>query len=142
MNRNQTTTQNDISKLILRVSLGVILLAHGSLKLFVFTPAGTVGFFESLGLPAIFAYLTILGELGLGTTLILGLVTRISAVLSLPIMLGATWVHAGNGWLFSNQGGGWEFPALLAILSMVVALQGSDRFALANKLPINSPILQ
>ncbi|MEO1710374.1 MAG: DoxX family protein, partial [Pseudomonadota bacterium] len=43
----------------LRISLGVMYLAHGLLKVLVFTPAGTVQFFEGLGLPAIFAYATI-----------------------------------------------------------------------------------
>ena len=65
------TNQNTApyAALILRVSLGVLFLAHGALKLFVFTPAGTVGFFESLGLPGFFAYLTILAEVGGGAAL-------------------------------------------------------------------------
>src|SRR5437899_11167423 len=45
--------------LLLRVSLGVLFLIHASLKIFVFTPAGTAQFFESLGLPGFLAYLTI-----------------------------------------------------------------------------------
>jgi len=52
-----------LGAMLLRVALGVILLAHGLLKVFVFTIPGTVGFFESLGLPAVVAYLTIFGEL-------------------------------------------------------------------------------
>lgn len=48
---------------ILRVSLGILFLAHAGLKIFVFTPAGTVGFFESLGLPGPLAYLVIAAEL-------------------------------------------------------------------------------
>lgn len=133
-----TFTNDDFAKLLLRSSLGVVLLAHGALKLFVFTPAGTVGFFASIGLPAIAAYLTILGELGLGMTLIFGLATRLSALLSVPILAGATWVHVANGWLFSNQGGGWEFPALLVILAAIVAIQGAGRFAIAQFIPTNS----
>src|SRR3546814_9634972 len=58
--------------LILRVALGVMFLVHSLyLKVFVFTVAGTVGFFESLGLPGLFAYLTILAEIGGGIALIL-----------------------------------------------------------------------
>lgn len=119
----------------LRVALGTVLLAHGLLKLFVFTIPGTVGFFESLGLPPIVAYLTIFGEIAGGTALILGIYTRLTALLSLPILLGATWAHIGNGWVFSNAGGGWEFPALLAVLAISVALQGAGAFAV-RKLPI------
>jgi putative oxidoreductase len=113
-----------------RVTLGSILLAHGALKIFVFTIPGTVGFFESLGLPAIFAYLTIFGEVFGGTALILGAYPRLVALLSLPILLGAAWVHMSNGWVFSNVGGGWEFPVLLIILAIVVSIQGAGSFAI------------
>ncbi len=112
-----------------RITLGSILLAHGALKIFIFTIPGTVGFFGSLGLPAIVAYLTIFGEVIGGTALILGIYPRLVALLSLPILLGAAWVHSGNGWLFSNEGGGWEFPVLLIILAVVVAIQGAGSFA-------------
>lgn len=118
-----------------RIALGSILLAHGALKIFVFTIPGTVGFFESLGLPAMMAYLTIFGEVAGGTALILGIYPRLVALLSLPILAGAAWTHLGNGWLFSNQGGGWEFPVLLVVLALVVAMQGAGSFAI-KKLPI------
>ena len=113
-----------------RIALGIILLAHGSLKIFVFTVPGTVSFFSSLGLPAIAAYLTIFGEIMGGAALVLGVYARLVALLSLPILLGATWVHLGNGWLFTNQGGGWEYPVLLIVLAIVVAIQGSGSFAI------------
>lgn len=120
--------------LLTRLSLGVILLAHGLLKVFVFTVPGTVEFFGSLGLPAIVAYLTIFGEIAGGTAIILGLYTRLAAFLSIPLLLGATWTHIGNGWVFSNENGGWEFPALLVALALSVGLMGSGKFAL-KKLP-------
>ena len=125
-----SNTQNlNYGATITRLSLGVILLAHGLLKIFVFTIPGTVGFFESLGLPAIVAYLTIFGEIAGGAALIIGIYTRLTALLSVPILLGATWAHAVNGWVFSNQGGGWEFPALLVVMAIAVAVQGSGSFA-------------
>jgi putative oxidoreductase len=123
-----------------RVALGSILLAHGLLKVFIFTIPGTVGFFESLGLPAIFAYLTIFGEVAGGVALILGLYSRLAALLSLPLLLGATWAHIGNGWLFSNAGGGWEFPALLIVLAVIVAIQGNGAFAIRS-LPISNGLI-
>lgn len=92
-------------------------------------------FFESLGLPAIVAYLTIFGEVAGGLALLIGVYARLTALLSLPILLGATWAHIGNGWVFSNEGGGWEFPALLVVLALVVALQGTGSFAV-RKLPV------
>jgi len=114
---------------ILRIHFGVILLAHGWLKISVFTIAGTVGYFASLGLPSIVAYLTIFGEVAGGVALIHGMQTRLAAALSVPIMLGATIVHLNNGWLFSAEGGGWEFPASLTIIALTIALMGSgNRF--------------
>jgi len=129
------TTSLNHGAFINRIALGTILLAHGALKVFVFTIPGTVGFFESLGLPASAAYLTIFGEVVGGTFLLLGIYSRLTALLSLPILAGAAWAHLGNGWLFSNQGGGWEFPVLLIVLAVVVAIQGAGSFAI-RKLPI------
>ncbi len=110
---------------LLRVHFGLILFAHGWLKVSVFTIAGTVGFFASLGLPSIIAYLTVFGEIAGGIALILGIQTRLAAALSVPIMIGATSVHLGNGWLFSAEGGGWEFPASLTIIAISIAVMGS-----------------
>uniref|UniRef100_UPI0035655CFB DoxX family protein n=1 Tax=Thalassovita aquimarina TaxID=2785917 RepID=UPI0035655CFB len=67
----------DYAATALRVSSGALFLAHGLLKVNVFTIAGTVGYFESLGLPALFAYLTILAELAGGAARILGVATRL-----------------------------------------------------------------
>ena len=120
---------------ITRLSLGGVLLSHGLLKVMVFTVPGTVAFFESLGLPAAAAYLTILAEIVGGAAIILGLYTRLTALLSIPLLVGALWVHSGNGWLFSSQGGGWEYPLLLVVLAVAVAVQGSGPFAL-RKLPV------
>ncbi|NUH63930.1 DoxX family protein [Sulfitobacter sp. S0837] len=128
-------TNTNVGATLARLSLGVVLLAHGLLKLFVFTLPGTVAFFGSLDLPAIAAYLTVFAEVVGGVAIIAGLYTRLAAILSLPVLIGSLWVHLGNGWLFSNEGGGWEFPALLVALAVVVAIQGGGAFAL-RKLPV------
>lgn len=117
---------------LLRVSLGVMALAHGLLKVFVFTLPGTVGYFESLGLPGFLAYLTILGELGGGLALILGIYTRWISLAMIPLLLGATSIHLGNGWMFSNDGGGWEFPLFWTIALLVQAGLGSGSFSLGR----------
>jgi putative oxidoreductase len=116
--------------LLLRLSLGVMFLAHALMKVFIFTPAGTVQFFESLGYPGFFAYLVILGEIGGGAALILGLWTRAISVALLPILIGATLQHVGNGWLFSAKGGGWEFPVFWIVTLGVQALLGDGAYAL------------
>ena len=128
-------TNTNFGALITRLSLGGILLAHGLLKVLIFTIPGTVGYFASLGLPAIAAYLTIFAEIAGGTAIILGLYSRLASLLSIPLLLGALWAHAGNGWVFNSEGGGWEFPLLLVLLAVVVTIQGSGPFAL-RKLPV------
>ena len=116
---------------LLRISLGIIFIAHSLyLKLVVFTLPGTVGFFESLGLPAILAYITFAAEAIGGIALLVGFHARWAALTLVPIALGATWAHSGAGWVFSSAGGGWEYPLFLAIASATVALQGNGSFAL------------
>lgn len=117
--------------LLLRVSLGTLFLAHGLMKVFVFTVPGTVQFFQSIGYPGFLAYLVILGEIGGGLLLILGTWTRAVALALLPIMIGATLQHVGNGWVFSGPGGGWEFPVFWTVCLLVQALLG------AGALPLN-----
>jgi putative oxidoreductase len=115
----------------LRVSLGALSLAHAGLKYFVFTPAGTAGYFESLGLPGFLGIAAIAVEAVAGIALILGVGVRYAALATLPILLGAIlFVHAQNGWLFTNDGGGWEFPAFWAAALVVQALLGEGAFAL------------
>lgn len=119
---------------LLRISLGIIFIAHSFyLKLIVFTLPGTVSFFESIGLPAVLAYLTFAAEAIGGIALVLGLYARWAALCLIPIALGATWAHSGAGWVFSNAGGGWEYPLFLAIASAVVALQGNGGLALGRQ---------
>ncbi|MEM6902261.1 MAG: DoxX family protein [Pseudomonadota bacterium] len=123
-------TNADVAALVLRVAMGSLFIAHGLLKVLVFTIPGTVGFFESIGYPGFFAYLVIAAELGGGALLILGLQTRLVALGLVPIMIGATLQHLPNGWLFSAEGGGWEFPAFWTVLLFVQALLGPGLFAL------------
>ena len=123
--------------LVLRLSLGVLFLAHAALKIFIFTPAGTAQYFASLGLPPAIAYLTMLGEAAGGVALVLGVQTRLISLALTPILIGAiVTAHAANGWLFSNAGGGWEFPAFWAATLVVQALLGDGAFALKLPNPI------
>ena len=125
------TKTGPYAALLLRVALGVMFLAHGFyLKIFVFTLPGTAQFFESLGLPGPLAYLTVAAETIGGLLLILGVQARWAALALIPVLLGASWVHAGNGWLFTNQGGGWEYPIFLTVVAGTVALLGDGAHAL------------
>lgn len=125
-----TDKRADYAALLLRLSLGTMFVAHALLKVFVFTVPGTVQFFGSLGLPAVVAYATIAAELIGGVLLVLGVRTRLIALALVPIMLGATWVHIGNGWLFSAPKGGWEYPVFWTITLFVQALLGDGAYAL------------
>lgn len=118
--------------LLLRLALGVMFLAHGLLKVFVFTLPGTVQFFGSIGLPAALAYFTVFAEIAGGVALLVGWQTRAVSLALVPILLGALWAHAGNGWLFTAQNGGWEYPAFLAIAALVQALLGDGVGALGG----------
>ncbi len=120
--------------LLLRLGLGGMTLAHGLLKIFVFTIPGTVGFFEQLGYPGVLAYIVIIAEVLGGLALIAGLGTRYIALLLMPVLIGATMTHAGNGWVFSNEGGGWEFPAFWTLALLVQALLGDGAHSLGQAL--------
>jgi putative oxidoreductase len=120
--------------LVLRVTLGVMYIAHSLvLKYFVFTLPGTAQFFASLGLPPALAYLTFWAELVGGILLVAGIGTRWVAIGLIPVLAGATWVHAGNGWVFSGANGGWEYPVFLIAASIVLALLGDGRYALGHR---------
>tara|TARA_B100000795_G_scaffold86433_1_gene62899 strand:- start:985 stop:1401 length:417 start_codon:yes stop_codon:yes gene_type:complete len=122
---------------LLRIHFGIILLAHGWLKLYVFTVAGTVGYFASIGLPSIVAYSVIFGELLGGVALILGIQTRLAAFLTVPIVFGAAIMNIGNGWLHSASGGGWEYAASLTVIAISLAITGSGQYLSLNMNPLN-----
>ena len=117
--------------LLLRVSLGLLFLAHVGLKIFVFTVPGTVEYFASLGLPAAAAYGVMALELLGGLALIVGYYAPyVALLLAVEILATIVTVHGANGWLFTNKGGGWEFPALWAVALIVVFLLGDGAYAL------------
>ena len=117
--------------LLLRVSLGVLFLAHGALlKLGTFGLAGTMGYFGSIGYPPAFGAIVTFAEIGAGVALIAGVRVRMVSLLALPILIGATIQHLSAGWVFTSQGGGWEFPALWTVLLLVQAGLGAGAHAL------------
>jgi len=126
MNPNHALTAAFIN----RLALGTMFLAHGLMKLLIFTLPGTAGFFESVGFPGWTAYLVTFAEIGGGAALLLGLRTRIVSAALIPVLLGALYVHLGNGWVFSAPNGGWEYPAFLVVAALVQLLLGDGRFAL------------
>ena len=117
--------------LLLRFALGTMFIAHSVIyMLLTLTLSGTSEFFNSIGLPSWLAYATVLAEAVGGILLILGVQTRWVALALSPILIGATWAHAGNGWLFASANGGWEYPLYLFVLCIAQAMIGDDAYAL------------
>lgn len=117
--------------LLLRVITGALFIQHGLLKVLVFTPAGTAGYFGSIGLPSWLAYLVIALEILGGAALILGIATRLLSLLFIPVLLGAAiFGHWANGFGWSNAGGGWEYPVMWAGVQAALVLLGDGVYAL------------
>jgi putative oxidoreductase len=119
----------DYAALVLRVGMGTMFVAHGLLKILVFTLPGAAGFFEQVGFPGWMAYVVTFAEIGGGVLLLAGIGVRTVSLALIAVLTGALVVHFGNGWVFSNPNGGWEYPAFLIIASVVQALLGPGRFA-------------
>lgn len=122
---------------LLRIALGAMFLAHSIIHmLLTLTLAGTAAFFVEIGLPAWLAYATFFAEAAGGMLLILGIQTRWVALALSPILLGAVWTHAGNGWIFTAKDGGWEYPLYLFVLCIAQAMLGDGAWALAPSRPV------
>jgi putative oxidoreductase len=134
------THSTSYAALLLRVALGTMFIAHALLKILVFTPAGTVGFFASLGVPGWLAYPTIGAELIGGVLLVAGIQTRLVSLALVPVLIGSiVLVHGGNGWLFTNANGGWEYPAFLTVATFVQSLLGDGAHSLGAVLGRRHP---
>jgi len=133
-------TANDRTLALVRVTLGVMMFAHGAQKLLGWFGGygfeGTMGFFTgALGVPAFVAAAVIVGEFLAGLGLIGGLFARASAAGTLAIMLGAVaMVHAQFGF-FMNWGGqqggeGFELHLLAIAMGVHVLVRGAGAYSL------------
>lgn len=124
------SSSTQIGITVLRVSLGVMWIAHALLKLLVFTLPGTAQYFASIGFPGFLAYPVFAVELLGGIALLLGLYARQAALALVPVMAVAAWVHAPNGWVHTSAGGGWEYPVFLIAASIALWLLGDGAAAI------------
>jgi putative oxidoreductase len=125
-------TTTPYAALLLRVTMGVMFLAHGLLlKVMTFGLAGTMGYFGSIGYPPVLGAVVAIAEIAGGLALIAGVWVRLVSLLLVPILLGATLQHLPAGWLFTAQGGGWEFPAFWTVALLVQAGLGAGAHALS-----------
>nr|WP_295769455.1 DoxX family protein [Rhodoferax sp.] len=134
MNPTRTPTYNPAAygTTLLRVSLGVMWIAHALLKLFVFTLPGTAQFFASIGFPGFLAYPVFAMELLGGIALVLGIYARQVSLALVPVMAVAASVHFGNGWVHTSPNGGWEYPVFLVVASIALWLLGDGALALRH----------
>lgn len=115
---------------VARLSLGLVLLAHGLSKLLVNGMPAVEGSFARLGYPGWLAWLTMLVEVLCGLMMTVGFFSRQAALLAIPFLVGAATVHMRNGWVFSSPGGGWEYPVFLVAAALTVALLGDGGYSL------------
>ncbi|GGL08538.1 DoxX family protein [Deinococcus radiotolerans] len=130
-----TLQRTDLALTMLRVTIGLIFIAHGYQKLAIYTLPGTTGAFTQMGvpLPALMAPLIALSELIGGAALAAGLFTRVAAALLATDMVGALiLVHLKAG--FFNPDGA-EFPLALLAASLTLALTGAGAYALDARRP-------
>ncbi|MBB1520695.1 DoxX family protein [Aquipseudomonas guryensis] len=129
MNSTHDTGSLPYGITLLRISLGVMWMAHALVKLFVFTLPGTSAFFTSVGFPGFLAYPVCAAELLGGLALVVGIYARQVALALAPVMAAAAWVHLPNGWLHTSAGGGWEYPVFLTLASIALWLLGDGALA-------------
>ena len=124
----------DISSLVLRIAMGITMLAHGWNHAFRGGKlAGTARWFESIGIRPgrVHALLATLTELGVAPLLFLGLLTPLAAAGVLGVMLVALIAnHLKNGYFIFRPGEGYEYVLFIALTSVALAALGGGGWSL------------
>jgi putative oxidoreductase len=124
---------NDIAKLSLRITLGVLILFHGVHKV-IHGISGIKHMLVSSNLPEILAYGVYIGELVAPIFIILGLYARVASGILAINMLFVIYLAYGFTFSVSKYGGlALELPLVYFIMSLVVILLGSGKYAVNSK---------
>ena len=138
MLRKLMLTDDDISRTIVRVFLGLVMFPHGAQKLLGWFGgggfSGTMAGMTGMGLPAIVVFLVILIEFFGSLGLIVGFLGRVAAFGVLCVMLGAiATVHLPNGffmnWMGNQKGEGFEYHLLAIGMALAVIVKGSGAWS-------------
>ncbi|QLL13546.1 DoxX family protein [Pseudomonas chlororaphis] len=117
--------------LLLRLALGAMYIAHALFKILVLGWPGTLRLFGATGMPEWMTYPAVGAELAGGLLLVLGIAVRWIALALLPMLLGAiAFVHGAHGWIYTSPGGGWEYLAFLAVVSVSLMCLGNGALSL------------
>jgi putative oxidoreductase len=130
---NVTVAAADAGKLLLRLAVGALVLLHGIAKV-IGGPDYIVGLVEKTGLPGSLGYAVYLGEVVAPIAVILGVWTRLAALVIAGNMLVAiALVHMNELFLLSKTGG-WaiELQAMYLFAALAVAMIGPGRYALTR----------
>lgn len=130
------TDAANLALLILRVTLAVVMLAHGMNHIFGGGRIeGTAGWFESLGMRPgrLHAWLASLTEVGAGVLLLLGLLTPLAAAGVVGVMVVALVTnHLSNGFFIFRPGEGYEYVMTLTLVAVAVGLLGPGEWSVDN----------
>lgn len=132
--------QINLGMLVLRLTVGLFLAAHGYNKVFGGGGLkGTAGWFGSIGMrwPALQARLAASTEIGAGLLLAAGLLTPFAAAGVIGLMVVAIWVaHRFNGFYIFNKDQGWEYCALISLAAWTIAIIGPGEWSLDHAFDI------
>jgi putative oxidoreductase len=134
----------DVALLIARVIVGVVFMAHGAQK--VFGAFGGPGLSAVVGMMGPLGYLVSIGEFFGGLGLVVGFLSRFSAVSIIVIMLGAiAMVHGKVGffmnWMGNQAGEGFEYHLLAIAVLLVIVIAGPGRYAIGRSLPLPRSVI-
>ena len=121
---------NPLALLVLRLGLGIIMIAHGWQKLSVGL-GKFMGFLSNIGAPGWMAYLVVAAEFGGGILLLVGLLTRLAALsVVIDMAVAVAKVHWKNGLISSPGKAGYEFPLACGIIAFALIFLGAGPISL------------
>jgi putative oxidoreductase len=119
-----------LALLALRLGLGIIMIAHGSQKVFGGLPR-FMGMLQSMGVPGWMGYLTAAAEFGGGILLVAGLLTRLGALaIAIDMAVAIDKVHWKNGLVSAGGKVGYEFPLACGIIALALIFLGAGPISL------------